>query len=43
VLVGLGNTTSVSSVRVEWPGGSTEEWTNVPLDRYTTLKQGEGR
>ena len=43
VLVGLGNTPSVSSVRVEWPGGSTEEWTNVPLDRYTTLKQGEGR
>jgi hypothetical protein len=43
VLVGLGHTPSVSSVRVEWPGGSTEEWTNVPVDRYTTLKQGEGR
>ena len=43
VLVGLGNTPSVSSVRVEWPGGSTEEWTNVPVDRYTTLKQGQGR
>jgi hypothetical protein len=41
VLVGLGDTPRVSSVRVEWPGGSTEEWTDVPVDRYTTLKQGD--
>jgi hypothetical protein len=43
VLVGLGDTASVGTVRVEWPGGNAEEWTNVPVDRYTTLKEGEGR
>jgi hypothetical protein len=44
VLVGLGDTaTIIDKVRVEWPDGRVEEWTNVPLDRYTTLKEGEGR
>jgi hypothetical protein len=43
VLVGLGKTQSISRVLVEWPGGDAEEWTNVPVDRYTTLKQGESR
>jgi hypothetical protein len=45
VLVGLGDTaTNIDKVRVEWPpDGRVEEWTNVPLDRYTTLKEGEGR
>jgi hypothetical protein len=42
VLVGLGDTTTIDKVRVEWPGGSAEEWTDVPVDRYTTLKEGEG-
>jgi hypothetical protein len=40
VLVGLGDRVTVSKVIVRWPGGSTEEWTNVPVDRYTTLTQG---
>jgi enediyne biosynthesis protein E4 len=43
VLVGLGDTARISKVRVEWPGGNTEEWTDVPVDRYTTLKEGQGR
>jgi hypothetical protein len=43
VLVGLGDSVSIGKVRVEWPGGSAEEWTSVPVDRYTTLKEGEGR
>jgi hypothetical protein len=43
VLVGLGDTAKISKVRVEWPGGNADEWTNVPVDRYTTLKEGEGR
>jgi hypothetical protein len=41
VLVGLGDTNRVSRVRVEWPGANAEEWTDVPVDRYTTLKQGD--
>jgi hypothetical protein len=43
VLVGLGETGTIAAVRVEWPGGTREEWTDVPVDRYTTLKEGEGR
>ncbi len=43
VLVGLGQSTSVSRVRVIWPGGKTEEWTSIAIDRYTTLREGEGK
>jgi hypothetical protein len=43
VLVGLGETGTIAAVRVEWTGGTREEWTDVPVDRYTTLKEGEGR
>ena len=43
VLVGLGDVSKIDKVRVEWPDGKADEWTNVGIDRYTTLKQGEGR
>ena len=43
VLVGLGDTSTINKVRVEWLGANAEEWTDVPVDRYTTLTQGEGR
>jgi hypothetical protein len=42
VLVGLGDSTETPRVRVRWPNGATEEWTQVPIDRWTTLKEGEG-
>ena len=40
VLAGLGSTSRVEAVRVHWPDGSVEEWKELPVDRYTTLKQG---
>jgi hypothetical protein len=43
VLVGLGDTSKIDKIRVEWPDRTADEWTKVPVDRYTTLKQGEGR
>jgi hypothetical protein len=43
VLVGLGDSASIGKVRVDWPGGTADEWTGVPVDRYTTLTEGEGR
>jgi hypothetical protein len=43
VLVGLGTSASTPRVRVTWPSGRTEEWTEVPIDRYTTLREGSGR
>ncbi len=42
VLVGLGDSGAVSRVRVFWPDGKVEEWTDVPADRYTTLTRGTG-
>jgi len=43
VLVGLGDIASIDKVRVEWPDGRAEEWTGVPVDRYTTLRKGTGQ
>ena len=43
VLVGLGASTEAVRVRVLWPDGATEEWTDISVDRYTTLKEGTGR
>jgi hypothetical protein len=43
VLVGLGHSSKPPRVRVIWPGGATEEWASVPVDRYTTLKEGSGK
>ena len=43
VLVGLGTTVNVEAVRVRWPDGEVEEWKDILLDRYTTLKQGSAK
>ena len=43
VLVGLGQATSVSRIRVVWPSGATEEWSSIANDRYTRLKEGDGK
>ena len=40
VLVGLGQVTQIKSVRVRWPNGTVEQWKDLPIDRYTTLKEG---
>ena len=42
VLVGLGDSIAAPAVRVHWPEGGTEEWTEVAIDRWTTLTRGEG-
>ncbi len=43
VLVGLGDSTDVTAVRAYWPSGQVEEWTDVSVDRYTTLREGSGK
>jgi hypothetical protein len=43
VLVGLGQSAEPPKVQVIWPSGEREEWTSVPVDRYTTLTQGTAR
>ena len=43
VLAGLGASTALPRVRVQWPDGRAEEWTDVAIDRYTILTQGTGK
>ena len=43
VLVGLGDSAEAPRVRVRWPSGRVEEWSDVAIDRYTTLKEGAAR
>ena len=40
VLVGLGTSADAPDVRVTWPSGHVQEWTAVPVDRYSTLTEG---
>ena len=42
VHVGLGEEAEVSRVRVHWPSGDVEEWSDVAVDRWTTLIEGSG-
>ena len=42
VLVGLGEASEVTAVRVHWPSGRSEEWAGLPLRAYTTLREGTG-
>jgi enediyne biosynthesis protein E4 len=43
VLVGLGSATDPVRLRVLWPSGKTEEFGEVPLDRWTTLTEGTSK
>ena len=42
VVIGLGNSDVRPTVRVQWPDGAVEEWRDVEIDRWTTLRAGEG-
>ena len=42
VLVGLGPNAGSPRVRVTWPDGTREDYPRVPIDRWSTLTQGEG-
>ena len=43
VLVGLGPSAAPALVQVRWPDGRDEHWPVVPIDAWTTLRQGTGR
>jgi hypothetical protein len=43
VLVGLGRSADPVRIRVQWPNGHAEEFTGAAIDRWTTLKEGQGR
>jgi hypothetical protein len=41
VLVGLGQAAGPVRVRIIWPDGAAEERADVPVDRWTTIRQGD--
>ena len=43
VLVGLGDSTEPPTARVTWPNGAIEQFPPLQIDRWSVLKQGEGR
>jgi enediyne biosynthesis protein E4 len=43
VLVGLGSSTDPVRLRVSWPSGKTEEFGDVPVDRWTTVTEGSSK
>ncbi len=45
VLLGLGKRTKVDSLDVQWPqpGGGVEHFTDLPVDRYITIVEGNGK
>jgi hypothetical protein len=43
VLVGLGKSADRPEVRVRWPGGRVEGWSDMAIDRWLTLKEGSGK
>ncbi len=42
LIFGLAASTKFDRVLVEWPDGSQEQWRTLTVDRYSTLRQGEG-
>jgi enediyne biosynthesis protein E4 len=42
VHVGLGASTAVDGVIVEWPDAQRERWTGIAIDRLVTLRRGKG-
>jgi hypothetical protein len=43
VLVGLGSSADQPRVQVQWPGGTVDDYSDLPIDRWTTLQEGGAR
>lgn len=43
ILVGLGSAKGPRELRVYWPDGKQETWTDLPLNRYSKLLRGTGK
>jgi enediyne biosynthesis protein E4 len=40
---GLGTSTDIEAVVVEWPDGTRERWTGIAPDRVVSLRRGTGK
>ena len=45
IVLGLGQRTKIDWMEVKWPNpsGKTERFTDLPIDRYITIEEGQGR
>jgi hypothetical protein len=45
IVLGIGKRTKIDWVEIKWPlpGGATERFTDLPIDRYVTLVEGAGK
>jgi hypothetical protein len=45
IVLGIGKRTKIDWMEVRWPepGGATERFTDLPLDRYITIVEGQGK
>ncbi|HEX6804128.1 MAG TPA: CRTAC1 family protein [Terriglobales bacterium] len=45
VVLGIGKRTKIDWLEIKWPqpGGATERFTGLPLDRYITIVEGQGK
>ena len=41
-ILGIGTSSAVDSVRIEWPSGEVDELTDVSVDKYSVIVEGEG-
>jgi hypothetical protein len=39
---GLGVAARIERIEVRWPNGHEEDWENLPVDSFQTLKEGSG-
>jgi enediyne biosynthesis protein E4 len=45
MVLGLGNRTKIDWLEIQWPqpSGKTEKFTDLPIDRYVTIVEGQGK
>jgi hypothetical protein len=45
LVLGLGQATKIDWLEVKWPmpGGTTQRFTNLPIDRYVTMREGKAQ
>ena len=41
-ILGLGTATKIDSVEIRWPSGKVDKLTNLPINRYVRVVEGEG-